>query len=461
MRATTAKAVRNRRSNRSVSLTLAAVAAQATGTPSPVVAMWYLVPRLPRSVGFGPVRSPPRLARTEQLSRIRSGSPRSIATSRACTRWSRLTAAQPASRRRRVEPLAWAGVAVRPRHGVPSRRNRRRAASTRTVSAGGCPGPGSPGPSHRSTTVAIRSKILTSNIAPLPCRKARDGHRRGAQVIKPSQPGVDVETGSYAAHLTAHTRKRGKRFASPGRFISQRLAGLLHTRMLRQCVARMILWTCPRRVEGWDQNVTRPHACRSLPCRRAPRPGCDSRGSSVAAAGYRTLRPKTHGTEAGDEAMVAYAWHPWAGQSVRVHEAIGRPTGARARCSLAGADAVRMREIPAWMLDAAACRGAREVPEPVAALSALAALRSLLTEAMRAAAVASPAHHRGDRHATPSSPAPGAAAPARTPPGGPAAGAGRGARVGRLAGSDAAGADRADGPPARRVRRRRRTDGRG
>src|SRR4051812_29078948 len=220
-------------------------------------------------------------------------------------------------------------------------------------------------------------------------------------------------------------------------------------------------WTCPRRVEGWDQNVTRPHACRSLPCRRAPRPGCGSQGSSVAAAGYRTLRPKTHGTEAGDEAMVAYAWHPWAGQSVRVHEAIGRPTDARARCSLAGADAVRMREIPAWMLDAAACRGVREAPEPVAALSALAALRSLLTEAMRAAAVASPAHHRGDRHATPSSPAPGAAAPARTPPGGPAAGAGRGARVGRLAGSDAAGADRADGPPARRARRRRHVDGRG
>src|SRR3954468_11907093 len=49
MRATTAKALRNRRSNSRVSLTFAAVAAQATGTPSPVVATWYLVPRLPRS----------------------------------------------------------------------------------------------------------------------------------------------------------------------------------------------------------------------------------------------------------------------------------------------------------------------------------------------------------------------------------------------------------------------------
>src|SRR4051812_39100079 len=69
----------------SVSLTLAAVARQATGTPSPSVAMWYLVPLLPRSVGLGPVRSPPRLARTKQVSRIRSGWPRSMPTSKAWT----------------------------------------------------------------------------------------------------------------------------------------------------------------------------------------------------------------------------------------------------------------------------------------------------------------------------------------------------------------------------------------
>src|ERR1700761_8725282 len=31
----------------------------------PSTAMWYLVSRLARSVGFGPVSSPPRLARTE------------------------------------------------------------------------------------------------------------------------------------------------------------------------------------------------------------------------------------------------------------------------------------------------------------------------------------------------------------------------------------------------------------
>src|SRR3954453_248832 len=85
MRAMTPKAARNSRSKSSVSGTLAALPRQATGTPSPLMAMWYLLPLLARSVGLGPTRSPPRLARTEQLSRIRVGLPRSIATSSACT----------------------------------------------------------------------------------------------------------------------------------------------------------------------------------------------------------------------------------------------------------------------------------------------------------------------------------------------------------------------------------------
>src|SRR3954452_3250822 len=53
--------------------------------PSVEATMWYLVPALPRSVGLGPISSPPRFARTEQLStttsqevlppdRIRAGS---------------------------------------------------------------------------------------------------------------------------------------------------------------------------------------------------------------------------------------------------------------------------------------------------------------------------------------------------------------------------------------------------
>src|SRR4051794_17984120 len=190
--------------------------------------MWYLVPRLPRSVGLGPVRSPPRLARTEQLSRIRSGSPRSIATSRACTRCSRLTSAQSARRRRRVEPLAWAGLAARLRQGVPSRRNRRRVASTRTVSAGGCPGPGSRVPSRRSITVAIRSKILRSNAVPLPVAEQPEmGIGAAARALTRSQPRMDVETASKELGLLGWKRKPDyARHASGGELEFPRLSRL-------------------------------------------------------------------------------------------------------------------------------------------------------------------------------------------------------------------------------------------
>src|SRR3954466_9731790 len=51
-----------------VSWTLAAEGTAPSGRPSVATTTWYLVPALPRSVGLGPVSSPPRLARTEQLS---------------------------------------------------------------------------------------------------------------------------------------------------------------------------------------------------------------------------------------------------------------------------------------------------------------------------------------------------------------------------------------------------------
>src|SRR5215218_10362390 len=45
-----------------VSWTLAAEGMTASGRPSVATTTWYLVPALPRSVGLGPVSSPPRLA---------------------------------------------------------------------------------------------------------------------------------------------------------------------------------------------------------------------------------------------------------------------------------------------------------------------------------------------------------------------------------------------------------------
>ncbi len=130
---------------------------------APSTATWYLVPRLARSVGLGPVRSLPRLAPTEQLSRIRSGWPCSMPTSTEWARANRPVLDQRAKQRRRVEPLASTSVALRLRHGVPSRRNRRSVASTRTVSQRGCPRPPPRHGPQRSTTAATRCKILSRN----------------------------------------------------------------------------------------------------------------------------------------------------------------------------------------------------------------------------------------------------------------------------------------------------------
>src|SRR5215217_7745859 len=47
---------------RRVSWTLAAEGATPSGRPSVATTTWYLVPALPRSVGLGPISSPPRLA---------------------------------------------------------------------------------------------------------------------------------------------------------------------------------------------------------------------------------------------------------------------------------------------------------------------------------------------------------------------------------------------------------------
>src|SRR4051794_3546478 len=150
----------------------------------------------------------------------------------------------------------------------------------------------------------------------------------------------------------------------------------------------------------------------SGPTTRSARPAPQSAGTWPSTTSHH----KTHSTAAGDEVTVVYAWHPWAGRPVRLHEVIERATGASARCSLVDATIARLQEIPAWMLDASACRTARTTAQPVAALSALAALRTLLSDAMRGAptgaAIASP-ESCGDRHATPLSPTSKAASPTR------------------------------------------------
>jgi hypothetical protein len=141
------------------------------------------------------LRSPPRLARTEQLSRIRSGLPRSMATNVACALRSRPARAQAVSQRRRVEPLTWCASARKLRHGVPSRRNCRMVASTRMVGAGGWLGATRRGSSRHPIKVAIIARSLVSNIISV-ATKLRDGIEVNKPAVRSIQPKVDVETAS-------------------------------------------------------------------------------------------------------------------------------------------------------------------------------------------------------------------------------------------------------------------------
>ena len=173
---------------------------------------------------------------------------------------------------------------------------------------------------------------------------------------------------------------------------------------------------------------------------------------------------KTHGTGAIDEGTVAYAWHPWSGERVRVHEVIvrGGGGGGVARCSRVDVPVARLQEIPLWMLDGSACASSRAAKEAITTIAALTALRLLLSEAIAGTAVssfeeaiASCGHQRGDRHAAHPSPAADTSSSARSLRGDTAAGVGPGARMEQPAGSDPAGRDRLDDAPAWRARRRR------
>src|SRR5215212_1501738 len=201
-----------------------------------------------------------------------------------------------------------------------------------------------------------------------------------------------------------------------------------------------------------------PRARWPPPCWPELRPGFGIPRLSASAADCTTSHHKTHSTASGDKVTVVYAWHPWAGRPVRRHEVIERATGASARCSLVDATIARQQEIPVWMLDAVACRTARTTAQPVAALSALAALRALLSDAMRhdldGRAIASP-ESCGDRHAAPLSPASKAAPSTRPRSDKPAGDASYSAGLVRSTGAGAADADGASDPPARRARQRR------
>src|SRR3954454_2354210 len=178
MAAQTTWARRNRCGKRRVSWTLAGEGTTPGGTPSVEATMWYLVPALPRSVGLGPVSSPPRLARTEQLStttsqEATSGPARTIRTRATWTRRSRAVAPQPSKRRRRVEPQARPAAARSSRHCTPSRTKNRKVSTTLIVGRGGRPVPYGR-PSIRSIVSASQS---TAPDVMLASRCQRQGKR--------------------------------------------------------------------------------------------------------------------------------------------------------------------------------------------------------------------------------------------------------------------------------------------
>ena len=190
---------------------------------------------------------------------------------------------------------------------------------------------------------------------------------------------------------------------------------------------------------------------------------CDSPGPNEGAGDCRTLRHKTHSTRTGDELTVVYAWHPWAGRLVYIHDVVDRAIGASARCSLIGVPDARVQELPIWMLEAAACRSVRLTCEPIVPLAAFAALQRLLLATVRPvtmeessdARIASPERHRGDRHAkskTTSSP-PSSGPPIRARIGGRSTG-GNSTSVEHAARPDTADRDRPDHPAADRARQR-------
>src|SRR3954454_4645259 len=147
--------------------------------PSVEATTWYLVPALPRSVGLGPVSSPPCLARTEQLStttsqEVTSDPERTIQTRAVWTCRSKAVALQLSRRRRKVEPQARPAAARNSRHCTPSRTKKRSVSTTLIVGIGGRP--------VLSGRSSIRSMIPATNAVAFDAMPASRCQRRGKRV---------------------------------------------------------------------------------------------------------------------------------------------------------------------------------------------------------------------------------------------------------------------------------------
>src|SRR5215472_13412754 len=89
-------------------------------------------------------------------------------------------------------------------------------------------------------------------------------------------------------------------------------------------------------------------------------------------------RSNAHRTVNPEEREVLYPWHPWAGHTVHIHEAIEKADATVLRCSQDGGATGRWLELPAWMFDRAVCLPMRITRHPRIEFAALAALCELL-----------------------------------------------------------------------------------
>ncbi len=87
-----------------------------------------------------------------------------------------------------------------------------------------------------------------------------------------------------------------------------------------------------------------------------------------------TERQNAHGTEA----VVCYRWHPWYGLTVRKVKTVSKRLGNVLHVSCEREEQTRLREIPAWMVDAAACASMRLADIPRVDCRALHRLRELI-----------------------------------------------------------------------------------
>jgi len=169
---------------------------------------------------------------------------------------------------------------------------------------------------------------------------------------------------------------------------------------------------------------------------------------------------------------VLYAWHPWCGRAVRVHEVISKAGGDALRCSLDGGEVGRWLELPVWMFDRSICLSARLAASPWIDCASLLALKDCLARALAdglgdvssSNALSSGAQRnsrnqtRETARATPAPPITRPASRGRAArPLRPAKGASpaAGADLAAAAGRDPPDRDQADGVPAQQPREQR------